>query len=286
MMKVVVIGGTGYIGTAMCEAFARRGHKTIVFSRSSIDYTKFKVLKNELGFISADLVVNCAAYVGKPNVDACDSNLSDLILTNSILPVTIADACDAACVRMIHVSTGCIFQGRNSIGRGFSESDEPNFSFRHGNSSNYSGSKRLAEEALAGRDVAICRIRLPFDCIDHPRNYITKLLTYDKIYDKENSLSHRAEFCDACVYLSEIKANGIWNIVNSGGITASEIVGYINEILKPEKRFKFWESDEEFELAGNTAPRSSCVLDNSKLIGSGFAIRDVRDAIIQSLRAW
>ena len=60
----------------------------------------------------------------------------------------------------------------------------------------------------------------------------------------------------------------------------------IQKYLKLNKEFKFWENDEEFYGFGAKAPRSNCVLDNSKLIKTGIKMRDTEEAIAESLKYW
>ena len=45
-------------------------------------------------------------------------------------------------------------------------------------------------------------------------------------------------------------------------------------------------SEEEFYRLGAKAPRSNCLLDNSKLLSAGVKIRDVSEALEDSLRKW
>ena len=83
---------------------------------------------------------------------------------------------------------------------GFTETDTPNFSFRDLPCSFYSGTKALGEEAIAGVGQSyIWRLRIPFDEFDNPRNYLSKVQRYSKVYDNVNSISHRADFVKACL---------------------------------------------------------------------------------------
>ena len=87
---------------------------------------------------------------------------------------------------------------------GFTETDAPNFSFRRPPCSFYSGTKALGEEAIAGVGQSyIWRLRIPFDEFDSPRNYLSKVQRYPKVYDNVNSISHRADFVRACLDLWE-----------------------------------------------------------------------------------
>ena len=172
--------------------------------------------------------------------------------------------------------------------RGFAETDEPNFSFRRPPCSFYSGSKALAEEAIVGLGQSyLWRVRLPFDHIDSPRNYISKLLRYPKLYDNVNSLSHRLECVSACLELWERRAQfGIYNVTNPGCVTTRQVAAAIEKVLRPGRRFEFWANDDEFYRLAAKAPRSNCILDVSKLLNAGIKMRSVREALLEALDNW
>src|SRR5690606_40565623 len=117
---------------------------------------------------------------------------------NAVLPGRTAVACAAAGVPGGHVSSGCIFSGSRPDGSGFREDDAPNFSFRSPPCSFYSGSKALGEEVLQGEgNLYIWRLRIPFNEVDNPRNYLTKLQRYSTLLEATNSISQLDEFCAA-----------------------------------------------------------------------------------------
>ena len=172
--------------------------------------------------------------------------------------------------------------------RGFTEQDAPNFSFRDGPCSFYSGSKALGEEVIqgAGRGY-IWRPRIPFDEFDQARNYLSKLQRYPKVYDNVNSISHRSDFPRACLDLWEMRAPfGIYNVTNPGFVTTRQVVALVEKHLKPAKRFEFWESDEEFYRVAAKTPRSNCVLDTTKLLEAGVKMRPVVEALEDALAKW
>jgi UDP-glucose 4,6-dehydratase len=180
-----------------------------------------------------------------------------------------------------------VAQAPESI-RGFTETDAPNFSFRDGPCSFYNGTKALGEEAIqeVGRGY-IWRLRIPFDEFDSPRNYLSKVQRYAKVYDNVNSISHRRDFAAACLDLWLRRAPfGIYNVTNPGFVTTRQVVGLIEQHLKPTKRFEFWASDEEFYRVAAKTPRSNCVLDTAKLSAAGVQVRPVIEALEDSLRNW
>ena len=76
-----------------------------------------------------------------------------------------------------------------------------------GGSVNGVNCEALAEEALAGLGQSyIWRLRIPFDEVDNPRNYLSKVQRYPKVYDNVNSISHRADFVRACLDLWGLRA--------------------------------------------------------------------------------
>jgi dTDP-4-dehydrorhamnose reductase len=311
---ILLLGGSGYIGSSFASALRLRGIPFAAPSRREADYTRFSTLHSLLKSTHAEFIINAAGYTGRPNVDACELDKASTLLGNTVFPVTVAAACESAGVPWAHVSSGCVYTGAKVLSgglekiepdltaphlrpilrdashrvHGWVESDPPNFSFRSPPCSFYSGSKALAEEALAQfENVFIWRLRIPFDEYDNDRNYLSKIQRYPKVYDNFNSLSHRRDFVNACLDLWSRRASfGIYNVTNPGYISTREVVALIENILKPQRRFEFWNSDDEFYRFAAKTPRSNCILDTSKLLAAGVQMRPVSEALDDALRRW
>ena len=311
---ILLLGASGYIGQAFGRELRRRQWPFTALSRKEVDYNRFEVLLEFLKKNQPEFVVNVAGYTGKPNVDACETAQADTLVGNTLLPQTIAQACAVSAVPWGHVSSGCVFSGakvtlhgqthmekdltrpdlrslvEQSPGaiHGFTEADPPNFTFRDAPCSFYSGTKALGEEAIAGVGQSyIWRLRIPFDEFDSLRNYLSKVQRYEKVYDNVNSISHRGDFARACLDLWERRAPfGIYNVTNPGFVTTRQVVDLVEQILKPARRFEFWQNDTEFYRKAAKTPRSNCVLDASKLLATGVKIRPVLEALEDSLRNW
>ena len=311
---ITLLGASGYIGQAFVGELRRRNQPFKALSRAQVDYSRFDVLLAFLRETKATFLINAAGYTGKPNVDACEIARADTLQGNTLLPHTIANACAAAGIPWGHVSSGCIFSGAKIVEggkvrvekdlskpalknlaetnpgaiRGFTETDTPNFSFRDPPCSFYSGSKALGEEAIAGVGQSyVWRLRIPFDEFDNARNYLSKVQRYAKVYDNVNSISHRGDFVRACLDLWGRRAPfGIYNVTNPGFVTTRHVVGMIEKILKPKRKFEFWKNDGEFYRQAARTPRSNCVLDVSTLLAAGVKIRPVEDALEASLKYW
>jgi len=311
---ILLLGATGYIGKAFASELTRRKKDFIPLSRGQVDYTRFDVLLEFLKTKKPAFVINAAGYTGKPNVDACELHKADTLQGNTLFPQTAAQACAAAGIPWGHVSSGCIYSGakivengkmrsekdftkpelralvekNSSAIQGFTETDTPNFSFRDGPCSFYSGTKALGEEAIAGIGQSyIWRLRIPFDEFDNARNYLSKVQRYSKVYDNVNSISHRADFVKACLDTWELRAPfGTYNVTNPGFVTTKHVVEQIEKILKPARKFEFWANDEEFYKVAAKTPRSNCVMDTTKLLAAGVKIRGVEEALEDSLKNW
>jgi len=311
---ILLLGASGYIGEAFVRELQRRKSNFRPLSRKQVDYSRFDVLLKFLKETKPEFVVNVAGFTGKPNVDACEIARADTLAGNALLPQTIADACAACNIPWGHVSSGCVFSGAKVIVNGqtrtekdltrpdlrslveqspdaihgFTETDTPNFTFRDPPCSFYSGTKALGEEAIAGIGQSyIWRLRIPFDEFDSMRNYLSKVQRYEKVYDNVNSISHRSDFARACLDLWDRRAPfGIYNVTNPGFVTTRQVVDLVEKILKPAKRFEFWQNDTEFYRRAAKTLRSNCVLDVSKLLATGVKVRPVIEAIEDSLRHW
>ncbi len=286
--SVLLLGGSGYVGSAFQNFFA---DKKILFHnlrRAELDYTSSTALAKVLLELHPEIVINSAGYTGKPNVDACEEHQTECLLGNAVLPGVVREACERAHVPWVHISSGCIYTGARPDRSGFTEEDAPNFDFRHNNCSFYSGSKALGEEILRGAESCyILRMRIPFNHVDNPRNYLTKLIRYERLLDARNSLSQLDEFVSATWQCWKQRIPfGTYNVTNPGSVTTHEIVELIRQSGVCRKKFNFFHDEDEFMHIAAKTPRSNCTLDTTKLQQAGIVMTEVHDAVAVALRHW
>ncbi len=285
---IVLLGGSGYVGTAFQETLTQLQQPYTVASRASVDYTDRITLTDYLKTTGATFLINAAGFTGRPNVDACEVQRTACLSGNAVLPGVIRDACEDLNLPWGHVSSGCIYTGTRADGKGFTELDAPNFSFRQNNCSFYSGTKALGEELLSGAERCyVWRLRIPFNHVDSPRNYITKMLRYDRLLNATNSLSHLGEFVASCIACQTQQVDfGIYNLTNPGSVTTHEVIEQIQRHKLTDKAFSFFETEEEFMKLAAKTPRSNCVLDSSKAVTAGLPLSPVQDVLERSLAMW
>ena len=285
---IYLLGGSGYVGHAYQALLTRKGIPFRNLRRADVDYTNPATLLAALRADRPEFLINAAGYTGKPNVDACELHKHECLFGNAVLPGIVAEACAAAGVPWGHVSSGCIYTGARPDGSGFTETDAPNFTFRQNNCSFYSGSKALGEEVLAGKpDAYIWRLRIPFNEVDNPRNYLTKLLRYNTLLEATNSISQLEEFVAATFACWEKRVPfGLYNVTNPGQITTHEVVDLIKKTGVSNKDFVFFKDESDFMQRAAKTPRSNCVMDSSKLASVGIQMTEVHAAVERDLRRW
>jgi dTDP-4-dehydrorhamnose reductase len=284
----LILGGNGYVGTAFQRHLQQLRLPFEVISRAVADYSNETSLMRLIDERRPDFLINAAGYTGRPNVDACEVHRTECLQGNAVLPGVIRSACEKAGLPWGHVSSGCIYTGAKPDGSGFTEEDPPNFSFRQNNCSFYSGCKALGEELLS--DASHCyiwRLRIPFNEVDGPRNYISKMMRYDCLLKATNSLSQLDEFASACVACWTRRVPfGTYNLTNPGSVTTEEVVAMIQRFGLTQKAFRFFDSEDQFMKLAAKTPRSNCVLDTTKAEQLKLPMRPVAEALEIAMSRW
>lgn len=115
-MGIVLVGASGFVGSAVMEVLLREGHPVAAIQAPRVDPSAVKpgvdldlaaVADLEGELIGADVVVNCSG-----NPDASADDINRLIAANAVSPAIVARAAKRAGVRrLVHVSSAVV-QGR------------------------------------------------------------------------------------------------------------------------------------------------------------------------------
>jgi len=309
MKKILIVGSSGYVGSKIDSAARTRSYTVYTAKGVDVLASGGMLLNQAISDNHPDFVLCAAGYTGKPNVDACELHKDECLSGNAVLPGIIKRVCDSRGVPWGHISSGCIFTGNKEDGSGFAETDPPNFSFRNNHCSFYSGCKALGEESLgyaavkSGGEVKWCsekletgfvwRIRIPFESVHNPRNYISKVITYQKLLNAENSITNLEEVVPLMLEMAFSCAPfGIYNLTQPGSITTKELVSLIQasrlgeKLQREGKEFDFFTSDKNFYETAAKAPRSNCVMNSSKILNQGFCLEPVKKSLEECLNNW
>ena len=198
----ILILGHGYMAKALATEVARRGWE-VCGNVTPCERMSILAMRELIHEQEPSVVFDCAAYIPPSGrVIHCDDDKSKSILGNAVFPQMAAEASAMLGVPFAHLSTGCLYDEA----REYEETDPPIRGW-DGYCGTYVGCKLLAEKlVLEYLKTYVLRVRLPFDEIDHSRNYISKLATFPVVFDHVNSLTHRGDFQKAALDLFEIRA--------------------------------------------------------------------------------
>jgi len=284
-MSNILILGNGFIGSKINQKLTQsldKSHTVQIISQSDMDYTNVCNLLSD-DIMAPDIIINACGYTGKPNVDACEDNRSECWRLNTVFPVNLHEFCKATGVLLIHVSSGCIYNGYDKV---YTEEDESNFGLYDDVSSFYSKSKHAAEILMdTSSSLVLFRIRIPFTCDSTSRNYLNKLLGYDNIISMDNSITCVEEFTSMIYKMIEsgdiynIPA-GIYNAVNPEPVTASTIT----DILVDHGLHNDNWSIVELSALDIKANRSNCILSDDKLSSIGYRFDPTLESLINTIK--
>ncbi len=146
----------------------------------------------------------------------------------------------------------------------------------------------FGEEVLEGAENCfIWRLRIPFNHVDGARNYISKMMRYDRLLVATNSLSHLDEFADCCVqsWIQRIPF-GTYNLTNPGSVTTRDVIRLIQKHGLSNKSFQFFDSEDQFLQIAAKTPRSNCVLDSGKAVAAGLPLSPIEEALDKAMKAF
>lgn len=275
--RFLIFGKSGWIGGLVGGMLKEQG--------ATFEYGTCR-LEDRAGVI-ADIervkpthVLNCAGVTGRPNVDWCESHKVETIRANVIGCLNLADVTLERNIHMTYYGTGCIFHYDESFpqgsGKGFHESDKPNFT-----GSYYSHTKAIVENLLKEYpNVLTLRVRMPIvEDVLYPRNFITKIIKYDKVIDIPNSMTVLPELLPLSLEMAKRKLTGIMNFTNPGAVSHNEILAMYKEYIDPEFTWANFSVEEQAKVI--IAPRSNNLLDTKRIEGEFPEILSIKDSLIK-----
>jgi len=270
MNNRILILGRGFIGERLHEALKCQIDDTWIKSYSDAE----KLIKK----YRPQIVINCIGITGRRNVDDCELDIDGVLLANSFIPVILAEVALRNNIKLVHISSGCIFNFDYKKDKPIKEESEDYFFKLF-----YSRSKIYAERAIEklSRDynILIVRIRIPLINEKHPKNLLDKLLKYKKVINIPNSVTYVPDFIKAIKHLLKINAKGVYNLVNKGGLRYPKLMQVYQNYL-PLRKFEVI----AFKKLGLV--RTDLILSTSKLEKSGFKVRDINSILDECVKEY
>ncbi len=110
-MKTLVIGARGMLGQAVMRIWSDMD--PVGLDLPEMDITNPPSIARQLDLYRPNVVVNCAAYTA---VDACETNEVTANHVNGAAVGFLAKACALRDIRLVHISTDYVFDGKNDLG--------------------------------------------------------------------------------------------------------------------------------------------------------------------------
>ena len=224
------------------------------------------------------ILINCIGITGRRNVDDCELVKDEALLANSFLPIMLAEVALRRGIKLVHISSGCIFNYDYKKDPPLTEGRAPDYFDLF-----YSRSKIYSEQALLPLSkkypFLISRIRIPLDDRPHPKNILDKLIRYKKAIDIPNSVTYIPDFVKALKHLIKVQATGIYNVVNSGALRYPRL---LDTYKKYDPKFEY----KKISLKSLNLSRTNLILSARKLKDSGFPVRDINSVLDECVRGY
>lgn len=129
----------------------------------------------------------------------------------------------------------------------------------------------------------ILRLRMPVSDDLHPRNFVTKIISYERVVNIPNSNTILHDLLPAALILAQHGETGVYNFTNPGSISHNDVLSLFKEIIRPSLVIKNFTLAEQSKVI--KAERSNCELDTSKLVSKmkeyDFEIPEIHHAYRQ-----
>jgi dTDP-4-dehydrorhamnose reductase len=267
MKDRILILGKGFIGPRLqgelsCEICAER-------------ILSLKDAQEQVEKFSPQIIINCIGHVGR-NVDDCELDIDKTLMSNATVPLILGEVALRNKIRLIHLSSGCIYRFDYAKDSPVDEERAPDFLDLY-----YSRTKIYAEQALKSLSkeypILIVRPRIPLDDRPHPRNLLTKLIGFKKVIDLPNSVTYLPDFIKALKHLIEIKATGVYNVVNKGALRHPELLDIYKKYV-PDFNYQ------TIDRKDLNLVRTDLILSTNKLESTGFKIREIHEVLEECVK--
>jgi len=305
MSKILVYGHKGWIGEQVIQLLKTRftrmvGEVKLGFSRvDDIESLQYELELEKPTHVMA-FIGRTHGKIGSKEYKTIDyleqpGKLRENVRDNLFSPLSLAILCQQLNIHFTYMGTGCIFDYdedhpyppasddpdvfESDMTIGFTEEDLPNFF-----ASSYSTVKGYTDRLmhLLENSVLNVRIRMPITSTVNGRNFITKIVNYEKICSIPNSMTVLPTLLPVMIDMALRKETGTINLVNPGLISHNEILTLYKEIVDPSFTWQNFDLEEQSRILA--AGRSNNFLDTTKLTDKYPKVPNIRDAVIMCLK--
>jgi dTDP-4-dehydrorhamnose reductase len=107
-MKVLVTGSAGMLAKDFIPLLSERGYEVLAPLEDKLDITNLRVVKDVVGKLAPELIINCAAYT---DVDGAEKQEHRALIVNGLGVQNLCLLCQERSMPLVHFSTDYVFDG-------------------------------------------------------------------------------------------------------------------------------------------------------------------------------
>lgn len=277
-MKILIYGHRGWIGQQVLELLTNHN---VILGNSRCD--NVNDIENEIKQHNPTHIMSFIGRTQGGGITTIDyleqkGKLVENLKDNLLSPITLALTAQKYGIHYTYLGTGCIFEYDNDhpFGKeenGFTDEDKPNYF-----GSSYSIVKGVTDQLMHLLEINTLnlRIRMPITDKIHPRNFITKITTYERICSVPNSMSVLNDLLPIMIDMAEKKLTGTYNFTNEGLISHNEILELYKKYIDNDFTWTNFSIEEQSKILASG--RSNNYLDTTKL-QQLYPIKNIKQSV-------
>lgn len=267
-MNVLVLGTNGMAGWMIAD-YLKSLNKYGVFTSnrtytSDLQFNVFNDLHSLRDFLvwkKIGVIVNCIGLL----VKECDNNPDDAIYVNSYFPHFLKKVANDLSVKIIHISTDCVFNG---IDGNYKEDDKPN-------ETNWYGRTKAMGELIDDFNLTLRTSIIGPEINNQKRGLMDWFLTQNKKVHGYSNVFWTGvttlQLAKCIDYAIEYNVNGLYHLIPSGlSISKYQLLCLINKIWK-----------KNIKIIEDKKVKSNKTLVNTRIHEFDFNIPDYEQMLIE-----
>lgn len=236
-MRILVTGGAGALGSALCPIFQGGGHEVVStdidVDHEGVEFLDVRDAEQVFRFVKSvrpDAIMHLAA---ETDVDRCEVETDHAYMTNAVGTQNVALACQANDIVMVYISTAGVFDG---------EKTEPYVEFDRPNPINLYGKSKYAGEQFVRRLLHryfIVRASWMIGGGKKDKKFVAKVIRQIEngsrelriVTDTRGVPTYTVDFSYGLLKLLETNYYGLYHMGNKGSATRYDIAQKILEFL-------------------------------------------------------
>lgn len=219
--RAVVLGGrTGLLGQSLVLALRNGGWDAVPVGRDDVDVLDAERLADFIDKASPQAVFNTVAWT---QVDLAEEHEQEAAQLNRALPASLGRIVRGTGMHLVHLSTDFVFNGRKTTPYSTDDTPDP--------TSVYGATKLAGETALLSiAPDNCCVVRTAWLFGPGRRNFVQTILglcaakdDIQVVHDQTGSPTYTVDLAAGCVRLAELRATGLFHVVNAGQASWCEL---------------------------------------------------------------